>query len=76
MPSPTPGAVPWSSTVVEGRLSGGFDLGVMYGDDFARIIELVDDGGDLVRRLWGRGVPVVAACTGHAIAAGALIAGL
>ena len=27
----------------------------------------------MVRGLWGGGVPVVAACTGHAIAAGALI---
>jgi enoyl-CoA hydratase len=57
----------------EGRFSGGFDLGVMYGDDFAAIIELVANGGDLVHLLWGSGVPVVAACTGHALAAGALI---
>ena len=57
----------------EGRFSGGFDLGVMYGDDFGKIIELVADGGDLVRTLWGCGVPVVAACTGHAVAAGALM---
>jgi len=57
----------------EGRFSGGFDLGVMYGDDFGKIIELVADGGDLVRTLWGSGVPVVAACTGSAVAAGALI---
>ncbi|MDJ0770393.1 MAG: crotonase/enoyl-CoA hydratase family protein [Ilumatobacter sp.] len=55
-----------------GRFSGGFDLGVMFGDDFASIIELVADGGDMVRTLWGCGVPVVAACTGHAVAAGAL----
>jgi enoyl-CoA hydratase len=57
----------------DGRFSGGFDLGVMYGDDFAAIIELVANGGDLVHTLWGSGVPVVAACTGHALAAGALI---
>jgi len=57
----------------EGRFSGGFDLGVMYGDDFSKIVELVADGGDLVRTLWGCGVPVVAACTGSAVAAGALI---
>ncbi len=56
----------------DGRFSGGFDLGVMYGDDFSRIIELVADGGDLVRHLWGSGIPVVAACTGSAVAAGAL----
>lgn len=56
----------------EGRFSGGFDLGVMYGGDFAKIVELVADGGDLVHTLWGCGVPVVAACTGSAVAAGAL----
>jgi len=57
----------------EGRFSGGFDLGVMYGGDFSKIVELVADGGDLVRTFWGCGVPVVAACTGSAVAAGALI---
>jgi len=56
----------------DGRFSGGFDLGVMFGDDTSRIIELVADGGDLVRHLWGSAVPVVAACTGSAVAAGAL----
>ena len=45
----------------------------MYGDDFGKIIELVADGGELVRTFWGCGVPVVAACTGSAVAAGALI---
>jgi enoyl-CoA hydratase len=57
----------------EGRFSGGFDLGVMYGGDFSKIVELVADGGDLVRTLWGCGIPVIAACTGSAVAAGALI---
>ena len=56
----------------EGRFSGGFDLGVMYSGDFSKIVELVADGGDMVAHLWGAGVPVVAACTGHAVAAGAL----
>ena len=56
----------------EGRFSGGFDLGVMYGGDVAEIVELVADGGDLVHTLLGCGVPVVAACTGSAVAAGAL----
>ena len=56
----------------EGRFSGGFDLGVMYGGDFPKIMELVSDGGDMVAHLWGAGVPVVAACTGSAVAAGAL----
>ena len=57
----------------EGRFSGGFDLSVMMGGDMAAISSLVSDGGDLVRCCYGAGVPVVAACTGHALAAGALL---
>ncbi len=57
----------------DGRFSGGFDLNVMRGGDFAEIVNLVADGGALVRRLYGGPKPVVAACTGHAVAAGALI---
>lgn len=57
----------------DGRFSGGFDLGVMRGGDLAQMGSLVADGGELVRLLWGSGVPVVAACTGHALAAGALM---
>jgi enoyl-CoA hydratase len=56
-----------------GRFSAGFDLAVMTGDDLDAIIALVADGGQLVRTLFGAGVPVVAACTGHALAAGALL---
>jgi enoyl-CoA hydratase len=57
----------------EGRFSGGFDLGVMRGDDVAAIMDLVADGGELVRHIFGASVPVVIACTGHAVAAGALM---
>jgi enoyl-CoA hydratase len=56
-----------------GRFSAGFDLGVMLGNDMSAIIELVADGGALVQRLYGSSVPVVAASTGHALAAGALV---
>jgi enoyl-CoA hydratase len=56
-----------------GRFSAGFDLGVMFGDDMSAIINLVADGGALVHRLYGCQVPVVASCTGHALAAGALV---
>jgi enoyl-CoA hydratase len=56
-----------------GKFSAGFDLGVMFGDDMSAIINLVADGGALVRRLYGSSVPVVAASTGHALAAGALV---
>lgn len=56
-----------------GRYSGGFDLGVMRSGDLSAVVGLVSDGGELVRRLYGSPVPVVAACTGHALAAGALL---
>ena len=56
-----------------GKFSAGFDLGVMFGDDMSAIIDLVADGGVLVHRLYGSSVPVVAASTGHALAAGALL---
>jgi len=57
----------------EGMFSGGFDLGVMLGGDLPAILDLVADGGDLVRHVFGAEIPVVVACTGHAIAAGALL---
>lgn len=57
----------------EGKFSAGFDLSVMRGGDVSAMVDLVADGGDLVRRLYGASVPIVAACTGHALAAGALV---
>ena len=64
------------SMVIHGRagtFSAGFDLSVMRSGDVSAMVDLVADGGDLVRRLYGASVPVVAACTGHALAAGALM---
>ena len=57
----------------EGKFSAGFDLGVMLADDFAAIVNLVANGGELVRTIYGCSVPVAAASTGHALAAGALM---
>lgn len=57
----------------EGKFCAGFDLNVMRGGDIAAMSALVSDGGALVQRLYGASVPVVAACTGHALAAGALL---
>ena len=57
----------------EGRFSGGFDLNVMRSGDFAAMVDLVADGGNLVRHLYRCEIPVVAACTGHALAAGAFM---
>jgi enoyl-CoA hydratase len=56
-----------------GKFCAGFDLAVMFGDDMSAIINLVADGGALVHRLYGSSLPVVAASTGHALAAGALV---
>lgn len=56
-----------------GKFSAGFDLGVMLGGDLPSVIRLVADGGELVRRVYGSSIPIVAACTGHALAAGALL---
>lgn len=56
-----------------GKFCAGFDLNVMRGGDLRAVVDLVSDGGELVRRLYGSPVPVVAACTGHALAAGALL---
>lgn len=57
----------------EGRFSAGFDLSVVRGDDVRAIAELVADGAMLVHTLYGSKIPVVAACTGHAIAMGAML---
>lgn len=55
-----------------GMLSGGFDLSVMRsGGDAAG--KLVTDGGALITRMFGSELPVVVACPGHAVAAGALL---
>jgi enoyl-CoA hydratase len=54
------------------RFCAGFDLKVMTsGLDEAKA--LLRSGADLLVRLYGSPLPVVAACTGHALAAGALV---
>jgi enoyl-CoA hydratase len=58
----------------DGMFSGGFDLKVRRGGDPSAIGDLVTTGGELVLRLYSSPRPVVCACTGHAVAAGALIA--
>ena len=56
----------------EGRFSGGFDLTVMMASpDSAR--DLVNTGAQFLMSLYLHPQPVVAACTGHALAAGALL---
>ena len=56
----------------EGRFSAGFDLSCMTaGPDAAR--ELVTSGAAMLMRIYMFPQPVVAACTGHALAAGAIL---
>ena len=56
----------------EGRFSAGFDLSVIgQGPEAAR--DLVAAGARAAARVYGAGVPVVAACTGHALAFGAIM---
>ena len=56
----------------EKRLSGGFDLSVMTSSPEAAR-NLVTAGAELVLRLYTFPRPVVVACTGHALAAGAIL---
>jgi enoyl-CoA hydratase len=55
-----------------GRFSAGFDLKVMGAGD-KPMQDLVLAGAELLLRLYSHPQPVVAACTGHALAGGALL---
>lgn len=55
----------------EGRFSAGFDLSVMTSGEQA-MRGLVGGGAELLLRLYASPLPTVAACTGHALAMGAL----
>ena len=56
-----------------GMFSGGFDLTVMRGGDPVATLDLVTTGAELVLRLYSSRRPIVMACTGHAVAAGAFL---
>lgn len=56
----------------EGKFSAGFDLSVMSGGA-AAVRGLVGAGGELMMRIYTHPQPIVAAVTGHALAAGALL---
>ena len=51
----------------------GFDLDVINSGDPKAITEMGTAGGAFIRQVYGASVPVVAASTGHAVAAGALL---
>lgn len=56
----------------DGRFSGGFDLKVMMSSP-AAAKALLTHGVDLFMKLYASKVPLVVACTGHALAGGALL---
>jgi enoyl-CoA hydratase len=57
----------------EGRFSGGFDLNAFASLGADGVYKLLDAGAELLLRLYGGPLPVVAACNGHAIAMGVFI---
>jgi len=56
-----------------GRFCAGYDLETIQSGDPARIAALLTAGRTLFREMLTTPVAVVAACTGHALAAGALL---
>ncbi len=54
------------------RFCAGFDLKVMMSSPDAAV-GLLRSGAGLLMRLYGSPLPIVAACTGHALAGGALV---
>lgn len=62
--------------VIKGRrgiFCGGFDLRIIQGDDQEARERMRESGHILLHRLYMHPQPVIVACTGHAIAAGALL---
>lgn len=62
--------------VITGRpgvLCGGFDLKVIRGGDEQARIAMRDSGYKLLRQLYLYPLPLIIACTGHAVAAGGLM---
>lgn len=55
-----------------GRFCAGFDLSVMR-ENPDKAAELVNAGGHLLLRLFENPLPIIIACTGHALAAGGLM---
>lgn len=58
-----------------GRFSAGFDLQVMRSGDVQAVRDLCADGAMLAHTLYSSRVPVTIACTGHALAMGAILLG-
>ena len=56
----------------DGRFSAGFDLATMTSSTEA-MQALVKQGAEFYMKLYGYPLPTIAACTGHALAAGAIL---
>jgi enoyl-CoA hydratase len=57
----------------DGCLSAGFDLAVVNSGDQDSIVALFTEGAELYKAMVTAPVPVIASCTGHALAGGALL---
>jgi enoyl-CoA hydratase len=57
----------------EGYFSAGFDLKVFAGGDVDQVIEMLTLGATLAERILGFATPVITACSGHTVAAGAFL---
>ena len=57
----------------EGILSGGFDLSVFKSGDNEKILKMLTLGAELSHRILSFPLPIIAACTGHAVAMGTFI---
>jgi enoyl-CoA hydratase len=58
----------------EGYFSAGFDLKIFAGGDVEQVIEMLTLGATLAERILGFATPVITACPGHTVAAGAFMA--
>jgi enoyl-CoA hydratase len=58
----------------EGCFSAGFDLKVFAGGEVERVLEMLRLGATLAERILGFQTPVLLACGGHTVAAGAFLA--
>ncbi len=57
----------------DGYFSAGFDLKVFSAGDPDRVVEMLRLGATLTERMLSFPTPVIAACSGHAIAAGSFV---
>jgi enoyl-CoA hydratase len=57
----------------DGCFSAGFDLAVVNSGDQDSIVALFTEGAELYQAIVTAPIPVIASCTGHALAGGALL---